>query len=60
MEYYSAIQRNAFESVELKWVNHSLYTEESKSESEKQILCINSYTWNLEKSYRLTYLREYH
>ena len=52
MEYYSAIQRNAFESVELKWVNHSLYTEESKSESEKQILCINSYTWNLEKSYR--------
>ena len=32
-------------------------TEWSKSEREKQILCINTYVWNLEKWYRWTYLR---
>ena len=50
MEYYSAI-KNEFEPVELSWFKQSLYTEESKSESEKQILGINSYIWNLEKPY---------
>ena len=33
------------------------YTEWSKSEREKQILCINPYIWNLEKSYWWTYLQ---
>ena len=33
------------------------YTEWSKSEREKNILCSNEYTWNLEKWYRWTYLQ---
>ena len=33
------------------------HREWSKSEREKQILCIYAYIWNLEEWYRLTYLR---
>ena len=33
------------------------HTEWSMSEREKQISCINAYTWNLEKCYRLTGLQ---
>ena len=33
------------------------HIEQSKSEREKQISYINSYMWNLEKWYRLTYLQ---
>ena len=32
-------------------VPRACYTEQSKSEREKQILCINAYTRNLEKWY---------
>ena len=51
MEYYSVTKRNGFESVELRC------TEWSKSEREKQIACLNTYVWNLEKWYLWTYLR---
>ena len=34
------------------------YTEQSKSEREKQISCINAYMWNLEKWYWRAYLQE--
>ena len=51
MEYYSVTKRNGFESVELRC------TEWSKSEREKQISCINTYVWNLEKWYLWTYFR---
>ena len=32
------------------------YTEWNKSESQKQMLCINAYMWNLEKWYWWTYM----
>ena len=34
-----------------------VHAEWSKSEREKQILCVNAYMWNLEKWYRWTYLQ---
>ena len=49
MEYYSAIKRNGFESVSEVDEPRACYTEWSKSEREKQLSCINTYTWNLEK-----------
>ena len=53
MEYYSAIKRNAFESVlrrcmDLEPVIQSVVTQKEKK---KQILYINTYIWNLEKCY---------
>ena len=57
MEYYSAIKRNVFESVLVRWMNLELIHEPrasclysmSKSEREKQISYINANIWNLEK-----------
>ena len=40
MEYYSAIKRNTFESVLMRWMNLEPIT--SKLEREKQILYINA------------------
>ena len=42
MEYYSAIKRNAFESVLMRWMNFKV-----KSETEKYISYIKTYVWNL-------------
>ena len=42
MEYYSAIKRNEFESVLLRWMN---------LESVIQISYINTYIWKLEEWY---------
>ena len=57
MAYYSAIK-------ERNWVicrdvdgPRQCHIEWSKSEREKQILCINAYMWNLEKWYRWPYLQ---
>ena len=50
MEYYSAIRRNAFESVLMRWKNLELIIQ--KSERERQILYINTYVWNLERRYQ--------
>ena len=36
----------------------SYYTEWSKSEKEKQILCINAYIWHLERCYWWIYLQD--
>ena len=52
MEYYSAIKRNEFESVVVRW----MYLEpviQNDSAREKQISYINThmYIWNLEKWY---------
>ena len=33
------------------------HTDRSKSEREKEIWCINTYMWNLEKRYTRTYLQ---
>ena len=51
MEFYSAIKRNAFESVLMRWMNLEPILEWKKSEREKRILYINAYIWNLERPY---------
>ena len=52
MEYYSAIKRNKFELVLVRWVNlESIIRSEVESEREKQVLYIDTYMWNLEKWY---------
>ena len=52
MEYYSAVEKEQI------WVSCSdadepkaSYTEESKSETDKQVPSINAYIWNLENQY---------
>ena len=49
MEYYSAIKKNAFETVLMRWVNLESIIQSKVSQKEKQILYINTYLWNLEK-----------
>ena len=48
MEYYSAIKRNAFESVVVRGMNVEpiIHSEVSQKEKNKYI---NAYLWNLEK-----------
>ena len=47
MEYYSAIKRNAFESVLIGWMNLEPFIQSEVSQNEK-----NKYRiWNLEKWY---------
>ena len=41
MEYYSAIKRNAFESVLMKWVNLEPITQSEVSQKEKDKYCIS-------------------
>ena len=43
LEDYSAIKRNTFESVLMRWMNLEPITEWSKSERERQILYIHAY-----------------
>ena len=49
MEYHSAMKRNSFESILMRWVNlePNIQIEVSK----KQILYVNTYIWNLERYY---------
>ena len=47
------INRNAVRSFVEMWMDlEPVIQSEVKSEGEKQILCINTYMWNLEKWYR--------
>ena len=57
MEYYSAIKRNTFESVLMRWMNLELMIQWSKSERERYLLHFNAYTRNLEKWYWRIYLQ---
>ena len=50
-EYYSAITRNKFESVVVRWMNLEPVIQSEVSQKEKQISCVNPYIWNLEKWY---------
>ena len=50
MEYYSAIERNEFESVLVRWMNLEPVIQ-SEVKSQKRVSYINAYTWNLEKWY---------
>ena len=49
MEYYSAIERNAFELVLMRWMNLEPITQSEVRE--RQISYINAYTRNLERWY---------
>ena len=50
MEYYSAIKKNAFESVLMRWMKvESIIQSEVKSERKTPIQYTNSYIWNLER-----------
>ena len=50
MEYYSAIKKNAFESVLTRWMKLEPIIQSKVSQKEKhQYTNINAYTWNLER-----------
>ena len=53
MEYYSAIKRNTFESVQMRWMNLELIiqSEVSQKEKDKYRILMHTYIWNLEKWY---------
>ena len=56
VEYYSAMKKN--EAMHSAVTGMDLETVlQSKSEREKQISCMNTHTWNLEKYYGCTYLQ---
>ena len=46
MEYYSAIKKNAFESVLMRWMKLEPIIQSEVSQKEKHITI---YVWNLEK-----------
>ena len=49
MQYYSAIKKNIFESVVVRWMNLELVIQSEVSQKEKkQIWYINEYIRNLE------------
>ena len=50
MEYYSAIKKNAFESVLMRWMKLEPIIQ-SKSERKTPIQYINAYIWSLERWY---------
>ena len=49
MEYYSAMKRNTFESVLVRWINLELVIQSEVRK--RKISYINAYIWNLEKWY---------
>ena len=56
MEYYSAISRNTFESILMRWMNLEPIIQ-SQSERKTQISYINANIWNLERWCWCTYLQ---
>ena len=57
MEYYSVIKRNEIVPFAEMWTDLETVKQSEVSQRETQILYINTYLWNLEKWYRLSYLR---
>ena len=58
MEYCSAIKRNKFKSVELRWMGPEPFIQSEVSQKEKNKYdIINAYTQNLKKWYWWTYLQ---
>ena len=51
MEYYSAIKKNAFESVLMRWMNLEPIIQSEVSKKEKQVSYTNAYIQNLERWY---------
>ena len=50
MEYYSAIERNAFESVLMKWMNLEPIMQSELSQKEKVKYCILMHIYRLQKN----------
>ena len=50
-EYYSAIKRNTFESVLMRWMNLEPVIQSEVSQKEKDKYCILTHVQNLEKWY---------
>ena len=48
MEYYSAIKKNAFESVLMRWTKREPIIR-SELERKTPVQYINTYMWNLER-----------
>ena len=48
MEYYTAIKRNTFESVLMRWENLEPIIQSQKENNEYHVL-INAYIWNLKR-----------
>ena len=50
MEYYSAIKKNAFESVLMRWVKlEPIIQSEVRQKEKHQIQYTNTYIWHLER-----------
>ena len=49
MDYYSAIKKNTFESVLMRWMKLEPIIQWSKSERKTPIQYINAYIWTLER-----------
>ena len=49
MEYYSAIKKNAFESVLMRWMKLEPNVQCEVHKKEKHQYSINAYIWNLER-----------
>ena len=47
MEYYSAIKRNAFESVLVRWMNLELIIQSEVSQKEKYKYCVLTYIYGI-------------
>ena len=54
---YSAIKRNAFESVLMRWMNLEPIIQSEVCQKERQISCSKAYIRNLEKWYWRIYLQ---
>ena len=55
MGYYSALKRNDIVPSAEMWIDPGTVIQSEVRE--KQISCISTYMWNLEKWYRLSYLQ---
>ena len=51
VKYYSAIKRNAFEPVLMRWMKLEPIIQSEVSQKEKNKSCTNAYIWNLEGWY---------
>ena len=47
MEYYSAIKRNAFESVLMRWMNLEPIIQSEASQKEKNKYCLLTYIYGI-------------
>ena len=47
MKYYSVIQRNKFESAELRWMNFEPFIQNEESQKEKNIFCILTHIYGI-------------